>query len=33
MYKNEYEKRVSQNDSMLNQLTYNSKPNPLEINI
>lgn len=31
--KNEYEKRVSQNDSMLNQLTYNSKPNPLEINI
>ncbi len=31
--KNEYEKRVSQNDTMLNQLTYNSKPNPLEINI
>ena len=31
--KNEYEKRVSQNDTMLNQLTKNSKPNPLEINI
>lgn len=31
--KSEYEKRVSQNDTMLNQLTYNTKPNPLEINI
>lgn len=31
--KSEYEKRVSQNDTILNQLTYNSKPNPLEINI
>ncbi len=31
--KSEYERRGSQNDSMLNQLTYNSKPNPLEINI
>lgn len=31
--KSEYEKRVSQNDTMLNQLTYNTKPNPLEINV
>lgn len=31
--KSEYERRVSQNDTMLNQLTYNTKPNPLEINI
>ena len=31
--KSEYEKRVSQNDTMLNQLTYNTKPNPLDINI
>lgn len=31
--KSEYDRRVSQNDTMLNQLTYNSKPNPLEINI
>lgn len=31
--KSEYEKRVPQNDTMLNQLTYNTKPNPLEINI
>ena len=31
--KSEYERRVSQNDNVLNQLTYNSKPNPLEINI
>lgn len=31
--KSEYERRVSQNDTMLNQLTKNSKPNPLEINI
>lgn len=31
--KSEYEKRVSQNDTMLNQLTYNTKPNPLKINI
>lgn len=31
--KSEYEKRVSQNDNVLNQLTKNTKPNPLEINI
>lgn len=31
--KSEYERRVSQNDTMLNQLTYNTKPNPLEINV
>lgn len=31
--KSEYERRVSQNDTMLNQLTKNTKPNPLEINI
>ena len=29
--KSEYEKRVSQNDTALNQLTKNTKPNPLEI--
>jgi hypothetical protein len=31
--KSEYERRVSQNDNVLNQLTKNTKPNPLEINI
>ena len=29
--KSEYERRVSQNDTALNQLTKNTKPNPLEI--
>ncbi len=29
--KSEYERRVSQNDNALNQLTKNTKPNPLEV--
>jgi hypothetical protein len=29
--RSEYERRVSQNETMLNQLTYSSKPNPLEV--
>jgi hypothetical protein len=29
--KSEYERRVSQNDNVLNQLTKNTKPNPLDV--